>query len=277
MTSDIVRREFDTRLELVTKPVPADAYRHVPQGAYAQVDGIEYRYDAYLPANPDRPPPVVVFVHGDGPPDFLREPRLWGQYRSWAALAAANGMAAITFDHASSEGRSRMPAVVDQIRQLLDLVDQESGSIGVDPGRVAIWSGSAGVPFGFVAALDRPTVSCQVSFYGPMDLRTDASPTAPDIATELLADHSPITHLERRGAAMTPLLIAKAALDRPGINDSIDAFVERATAAGAPVELEVHEQGRHAFDVIDDGERSRQIIHRAIDYMRAHLSGARIG
>jgi dienelactone hydrolase len=271
MTSDIVRREFDTRLELVTKPVAADAYRYVPQGTYARVDGVEYRYDACLPANPDRPPPVVVFVHGDGPPDFLREPRLWGQYRSWAALAAANGLAAITFDHASSEGRSRMPAVVDQIRQLLDLVDHEYGSIGIDAGRVAIWSASAGVPFGFVAALDRPTVLCQVSFYGPMDLRTDASRAGPDIANELLAEYSPVTHLERRGAGMPPLLIVKAALDRPAINDSIDAFVERATAIGAPVELEVHEQGRHAFDVIDEGERSEQIIHRTIDSMRAHL------
>jgi dienelactone hydrolase len=128
------------------------------------------------------------------------------------------------------------------------------------------------VPFGFVAALDRPTVLCQVSFYGPMDLRTDGSRTAPGIANELLAEYSPITHLEQRGAGMPPLLIAKAALDRPGINDTIDAFVERATALGAPVELEVHEEGRHAFDVIDEGERSRQIIHRAIDYMRAHLS-----
>lgn len=273
MASDIVRREFDTRLELVTKPVPADAYRHVPQGAYTEVDGVEYRYDAYLPASPDRPPPLVVFVHGDGPADFLREPRLWGQYRSWAALAAANGMAAITFDHASSNGRSRMPAVVDQIRQLLDLVDHESGSIGVDAGHVAIWSGSAGVPFGFVAALNRPTVLCQVSFYGPMDLRTDASRTSPDIAKELLAEYSPVTHIDRRGSAMPPLLIAKAALDRPAINDSIDAFVENATAVGAPVELEVHEQGRHGFDVIDEGERSRQIIHRTIDYMRAHLRG----
>ena len=82
---------------------------------YSRLDGVDYRYDAYLPAPDGPPPPVVVFVHGDGPPDFLREPRLWGQYISWAALTASRGMAAITFDHASSEGRTRMPSVVAQI------------------------------------------------------------------------------------------------------------------------------------------------------------------
>ncbi len=176
------RREFDLTLELVTASVPESAYRYVPGGVYATDGDGQYRYDAYLPTvAADRAPPVVVFVHGDGPAEFLREPRLWGQYRSWAALAAANGMAAITFDHRSSEGRTKIEPVLDQIHLLLETVKQEADALGIDPKRVAVWSGSAGVPFGFVAALDHPSVRCQVAFYGPMDLRTDDSRTAPGV------------------------------------------------------------------------------------------------
>lgn len=74
----------------MTPAVPASAYRVVPGGIYAEDETGQCRYDAYLPTAPTpEAHPVVVYVHGDGPAEFLREPRLWGQYRSWGALAAA--------------------------------------------------------------------------------------------------------------------------------------------------------------------------------------------
>jgi len=89
------RREFDLALELVTASVPESAYRHVPGGVYATDGEGQYRYAAYLPtAAADHAPPVVVFVHGDGPAEFLREPRLWGQYRSCCAHGDADPRAA---------------------------------------------------------------------------------------------------------------------------------------------------------------------------------------
>lgn len=124
--------------------------------------------------------------------------------------------------------------VLHQVHLMLDTVDQEADALGIDPRRVAVWSGSAGVPFGVVAALDHPSVRCRVAFYGPMDLRTDDSRTAPGVSADALAEHSPITHLERLGGNIQPLFIAKAGLDRPGINDSIDAFVARAAPCGSP-------------------------------------------
>lgn len=73
------RREFDLALELVTPDVPASVYRVVPGGIYAEDETGQYRYDAYLPTAAPTPgrPPVAVFVHGDGPAEFLREPRGW--------------------------------------------------------------------------------------------------------------------------------------------------------------------------------------------------------
>lgn len=273
MTSGIVRREFDFALELVTPGVDEDSFGYAPQGVFASTGGTDYSYDAYLPTGGDGRPPVVVFVHGDGPPDVLRGARLWGQYRSWAALVASNGLAAITFDHVSSHGRTKIPAVLDQIRQVLNIVERSEDALGIDARRIAVWSGSAGVPFGFVAALGHSAVRCQVAFYGPMDLRTDDSRDVPDAPDNVLAEYSPITHLERLGAAIQPLFIAKAALDRPGINESIDAFARRASELDAPVEVEVHEEGRHAFDILDEGERSRTIIMRSIGFMTEQLLG----
>lgn len=266
------RREFDVGLELVTPPASRNAYS-VKTGAYRAAEGgREYAFDAYLPEPaPDRPPPVVVLVHGDAPSGFLREPRRWGQYRSWGALLAANGMAAIAFDHGSSEGRTRIPTVVAEIRALLAAVERDAERRRIDASRICVWSGSAGVPFGIAAALDHPAVRCQVAFYGPMDLRTDDTRTDPEAPPADLVEFSPITTLERRGGGIQPLLIAKAGLDRPGINDSIDAFMAKAEALGAPVRLETHADGRHAFDILDDDDRSREIIKASVDFMVSHL------
>jgi dienelactone hydrolase len=266
------RREFDLSLELVTPSVPKEAYR-VSGGTYRSPGGQECRYDAYLPEPmPDHPPPTVVLVHGDGPPEFLTEPRLWGQYRSWGALIAANGLAAIAFDHGSSEGRTRIKPVVAEILALLEAAERDGEQLGIDTTRMCVWSGSAGVPFGFVAALDHPSVRCQVAFYGPMDLRTDDTRTSAEASVADLAEYSPIIHLERRRGAIPPLFIAKAGLDRPGINDSIDAFVTRAAELGASVELEAHPDGRHAFDILDDDDRSREVVDASVEFMRSHLA-----
>jgi dienelactone hydrolase len=191
-----------------------------------------------------------------------------GQYRSWGALLAANGLAAIAFDHGSSEGRTKMQQVVAQIRGLMAAVERESGQLCIDTTRTCVWSGSAGVPFGFVAALDHPSVRCQVAFCGPMDLRGDDTRTSGEASEANLAEYSPITHLERRRDAIPPIFIAKAGLDRPGINDSIDAFVTRAAEFGARVQLETHPDGRHAFDILDDDDRSREVIQASLAFMR---------
>jgi len=269
---DPVRRDFDVGLELVTPPVPTDTYRVVP-GVYRANGGPERQYDAYLPQPPPaHPPPTVILVHGDGPPEFLDQARLWGQYRSWGALLAANGLAAIAFDHGSSHGRTRIPSVVAEIQALLDAVDRDGPRLGIDATRKAVWSGSAGVPLGIVASLDQPGVRCQIAFYGPMYLRTDATRTEDSAPAADLEAYSPITHLERLGASFPPTFIAKAGLDRPGINDSIEAFVAQAEQLSVPVTLLTHPDGRHAFDVLDDDDRSREIIEAAVDFMLRWLT-----
>jgi len=40
---------------------------------------------------------------------------------------------------------------------------------------------------------------------------------------------------------------------------------------GAEIQLLNHAQGRHGFDIIDNNERSREIIRATIEFLKAHL------
>jgi hypothetical protein len=94
----------------------------------------------------------------------------------------------LTTDH--PEARTRIQPVVAEIRELMAAVERESEQLGIDATRTCVWSGSAGVPFGFVAALGQPSVRCQVAFYGPMDLRADDTRTTGEASAADLAEYS---------------------------------------------------------------------------------------
>ena len=231
-------------------------------------DGVERQafdgFDVYLPAGAAAagPWPIVLFVHGDADPETLRDAKDWGQYRSWAGLVASRGFVGVTFNHASTLGWTAIQPVVDEISEMLRTVRSRAASFGGNPERVAIWAGSAGVPFGFVAAAGaEPAVQAIAACYGPLDLGPSPS----------MAPFSPICVLTAAGRSLPPILIVKAALDRDDINASIDSFVARAAEVGAPVELVVHQTGHHAFDILDDDDRSREVIEAIVAFLAREL------
>jgi hypothetical protein len=59
------------------------------------------------------------------------------------------------------------------------------------------------------------------------------------------------------------------------VNPSLDTFVAEALSKNVSLELMTHPTGQHAFDVLDDHERSRQIIARALGFARTHLTAGR--
>jgi len=227
----------------------------------------EVGFDVYRPASPrsgepSKPLPVVVFVHGDADPETLRDAKDWGQYRSWGRLVASRGMIAVTFNHPSTLGWTAIQPVVDAIAGTIADVRARAASFGGDPTRVAVWAGSAGVPFGFVAAAAAsPPVRAIVACYGPLDL----GPTA------ALAPFSPMRVLDAHGDDLPPTLVVEAALDRDDIRASIHGFLARAREVGAPVEAIVHETGHHAFDLVDDDDRSREVIEAILDFLEDRL------
>ena len=72
-------------------------------------------------------------------------------------------------------------------------------------------------------------------------------------------------------AAVPPIFIARAGLDGPGINEPLDRFLAEAMAKNLSIEMMNHPDGHHSFDLLDADARSREIIQRALEFIRARL------
>lgn len=242
---------------------------------YKRVDGEALLLDTYRPSRsaPGQRHPAVIFVHGDGPPDILRNAKGWGQYASWGRLAAASGLAGITFNHRSTEGRTRLAEAAADVDDLVSFVRARAGDLAVDPDRLCLWTCSMGPPVALRTILrDRPaSVRCIVCLYGAMDLGPLRDETPPGVSDAVLREFSPLNLLVESTVPPPPLLLARAGLEeRPWLNPTIDRFAAEAAARGAELDLLIHPRGRHAFDVLDDDGRSRDIIARTVQFMARH-------
>jgi acetyl esterase/lipase len=70
-----------------------------------------------------------------------------------------------------------------------------------------------------------------------------------------------------------PILVVKAGLDSTDLNESIDLFVKEAKARKVPVEYLEHPNGQHAFDILDDDDKSREIIQQTVRFFSRNLLG----
>lgn len=218
------------------------------------------------------PRPAIVFVHGGPIPGNLRtQPKDWGVYQSYGQLAAASGYVGITFNH-RLYGLDR---VADSLADLVDLVAHvhaNAASYGVDRERICLWAFSGGGPLLGAAFNDQLAgVRCMVSFYGLLDRRQERAETPASISDAMLRELSPVYRIAA-GQRMPPMLIARAGNDAPVINVTVDEFVREAKAHDAPVRVIEHPTGHHSFDILDDDDRSREIIAEALRFVAAHLT-----
>lgn len=243
---------------------------------YKTVNDLALKMDLYLPADrhSDTRYPCVVFVHGDAPWEVLGDAKDWGQYTSWGRLTAASGMAAVTFVHRSSERFRKAADVAGDVSDLLTYVTENARTLGIDCDRIGVWVGSAGTPFGLRAVLERPLtfVRAVAVYYGFMDLQQLRGSIPPTLSDDDLQRLSAVHYLNLRPTALPPMLVVKAGQDSPAINQSIDLFAGIAAAAGARVTTLTHEEGHHAFDILDDNDRSREVIRQTLDFFRDHLA-----
>ncbi len=236
--------------------------------------GVPSPIDVYRPVTGLGPPPAVLFVHGDADPEALRGAADWGQYVSWAEAVAARGMAAVVFEHSSSEGCTQIPRVLAEVSAMLRYLAAEGASIGIDPARLAVWTCSGGVPYGVTAALQAPaTVRCIVAYYGMFDLRPLRRWIRASVTDRALADASPAALVER-GAQLPPMLVARAGRDRTQVTASIDAWAAGPAGRAPGFQLVVHPSGHHGFDVLDDDDTSRRIISATLDFLASNLAGS---
>jgi len=239
-------------------------------------DGADLTLDVYLPpglaAHERRP--GVLFVHGGPVPEALwsRVNKL-GVFLSYGELLAASGMVAVTFNHRFT-GMPDIAVSQANIGTAIGFVRGKAPDFHLDPDRLAFWAFSGGGPFLAPMLRERPAyLRALLAYYAVLDLaslrgKLDSLPVHDEAARDFSPAASFPAGTPYEGP---PILIARGGRDSPFINGTIDLFVERALAANAPLDLMNHPAGQHGFDVLDDDDRSREIIVRTIEFLKAHL------
>ncbi|ARU61632.1 hypothetical protein CBW65_11865 [Tumebacillus avium] len=264
-----------------TLPLDQRPIAYIPEGAenvqiekdipYKLVDDEELRFDVYTPAKkPDGKLPVVIFVHGDAPPAELKGAKDWGQYSSWARAVAATGMAAVTFNHRSTDNFTELTAAGADVDDLISYVRERASEYGLDPERIVIWSCSAGAPLGLRMALqERPSyIKGLIAYYPLLDLRDRRSELPETVTDEALRTYSPITHLARSPEQLPPLLLVKAGQDSAAINTPLDSFYQEAVSRRVQLDYLEHPTAPHGFDVTLPDDTTRSIILQTLDFAK---------
>jgi dienelactone hydrolase len=219
---------------------------------YKRDAGAELKMNIYSPAgvSGDARVPAVFFVHGGPIPATMMPPTQWGVFVSHGELAAASALVCVTLNH-------RLFALTDYERAQSDVaaaieyVRSNAKDLNVDADRIALWYFSGGGPLLAPVLRDRPDyLRCVLAFYAYLQ------PAA--------------AHVRDKGAGL-PIFVARAGLDQPMINETIDLFVKEALAGNAMLEVMNHPTGRHGFDILDDDDRSREIIARAVAFAQVHV------
>jgi acetyl esterase/lipase len=217
---------------------------------YKRDAGAELKLNIYVPArlSGDARVPAVFFVHGGPIPEQITPPTQWGVFISYGELAAASQLVGVTLNHRLYAPNDFERSQAD-VAAAIDYVREHAAELNVDAERIALWYFSGGGPLLSAVLRDRPAyVRCVLAFYAFLDMR----------------------QVRAKGGGL-PMFIARAGLDQPMINQSIDAFVQEALAGNAPLDLMNHPAGRHGFDILDDDERSREIIARAVAFAQVHV------
>lgn len=180
--------------------------------------------------------PVILFVNTLAQRS-AREQVMW---TGWARAATARGFAAILPDAADDFATG--------LDALLDWIDAHAAERGLDPSRIAIHAASGNVSGAFPVISDpsRVRLRAAVLYYGVAG--------AGDFRMDL------------------PTLVVRAGLDRPGLNEDLDAWVAAGIRANAPVTLINHPGGPHAFEVLDGGAVTRGVIERTFAFLAAALA-----
>jgi len=242
---------------------------------YKTVDGTDLKMDLYYPTHlqSNSQCPAVILVHGEGiDPAVLKDAKDWGVFVSFGQLIAASGFIAISFNHRSTENLTRYEVASD-IDDLISYLRDKAEQFNIDKEHLCLWAFSAGVPSGLRAAMHEPYpfIRCIVAYYGPMDLQHVRDFYPSEVRDETLREFSAIYHLENNSSDIPPMFIAKAGIDFPFLNASIDRFVMEASSKNVQITFMNHPTGHHSFDLLDDNARSREIIRNTLEFIKEHL------
>lgn len=266
---EMFKKESVFRLEGMDQAAVQKDIRYSEQGS-------DLLLDLYFPPEHarDEKLPVVALVHGDAPVSGLKDS---GEYTSLGRILAASGLAAAAFNHRSLMAGAGINDITDDIDNLIAFLIHNADKYGIDENRIAVWSFSAGVPFGLYAGLHhKPAyIKCMAAYYGFGDFPALYKLLNKAIDSDDLDVKYSLVHLLSQNPDQTaPLLIARAGMDIiPGLLESLDGFIMAALKNNVPIEVYNHPAGGHAFDLYNDEPRTHEIIKKTLEFFKIHLGG----
>jgi len=237
---------------------------------YQVTDAGALTMDVYYPPDFERRGrvPALILVTGFADPGAERmlgsKFKDMGSFVSWAQLAAASGIAGITYTN-------REPA---DVRDVLDYVRQNAASLGIDPDRLGIWACSGHGPNALSVLIEHGSArpACAALVY-PYTLDLDGSTGVADAAAQFRF----VTPAAGRAVADlpsdVPLYIVRAGADRtPGLNDALDRFIGAALRRNLPITIVNYPQGQHAFDLFDGRTAVHEVVRQVLAFLKFHLA-----
>jgi len=197
------------------------------------------KVDVYYPPNIEKSAklPLVIFNNGVGAMEIPQ----WRVYQDWARLVAVTGMIAVNY-------QSRQGAAFKDTNDLIDYLRSTASTLQIDADRIGIWTCSGNVNVGLPLAMqeNRPYIRCAVVYYGIAEL---------NVIRQTL-----------------PLFVVRAGQDSRGLNQAIDQFVQNALVSDLNFQFINYLEGQHAFDIVDDNDRSREIIKQTLEFLKINLA-----
>jgi len=231
----------------------------------SDADG-ELGIDVYLPAGVSGALPAVIFVAGYSDAGILGLMGLrlkqWGGYVSWGELVAASGFVGITY--------SCTDPVVN-VNEVLSFVRGHAEELNVDPERIGIWAASGNGPTALSLLLDRSVrlrfaVLCN-TYMLDLDGRTDVADMAARFGFAAPNSGRTVEDLDPD----VPLFLVRSGKDEiPGLNPTMDRFIEHAMEANLPLHVVNLPDAPHSFDTLHDTEQSRDTIRQILGFIGAN-------
>jgi len=275
LSSPLLFAQLEQRI--VYKVPGMDKVKAFKNLTYKTADNTELKMDIYTPSDlpKDKRIPAVIFIHGGYlPRNMSPQPKDWGVYISYGELMGASGLVGVTFNHRYyGYDEENMNMSFGDVKDAIKFVRENADKYHIDPDLIVLWAFSGGGPHLSIALKEKMDyVRCIISYYASLDLRPSVQQISPDIDPKTVEPFSPIVYLTEDNYHIPPIFIGRAGLDNPTLNLEVDTFIAKALSLNETIEVMNHPVGRHAFDVLDDNDRSREIIVRTIEFIKTQTS-----
>jgi dienelactone hydrolase len=200
---------------------------------YGKSDTTTLRMDVYRPAGAGSQslPALVFFNRALGPG------RSGPFYSAWARVAASRGVVAVLPDLRSGTEAADFKALIAHLTT-------RGADVGIDRDAIAVYAASGNVSAAFPLLEDpaQTAVKAAIIYYGT----------------------GPVTTFRLD----LPVLLVRAGLDRPPLNQAITALAAEAVAQNAPLTLLNHASGYHGFESLNDDDATRDVMEQTISFVK---------